>query len=197
MTVKTERKARRGSAKDTKRRRRRWPSRLTLRILTINLAVLLIPVLGLLHLDQYRASLVQSELEALEVQGRAFALSLANVGAIEGEAGEDLLRPVEVRQQMRILFADTGVRARVFNRDGVLVADSFAITGAGAQIEVVSLDNPDATTQVAFDSFIDSLFDWLPQSDNLPAYRENEVQKAYSVKHPYRESQRYAQCGTA
>ena len=132
MTVKTERTAHRGSAKESKRRRRGWPSRLTARILTINLVVLLIPVLGLLHLDQYRASLVESELEALDVQGRAFALSLANVGAIESDTGEDLLQPLKIRQQMRILFTDTGVRARVFNRNGVLVADSFAITGAGA-----------------------------------------------------------------
>ena len=40
-----------------RRRPRGWRSPLTRRILTINVLVLLIPVLGLMHLDQYRDSL--------------------------------------------------------------------------------------------------------------------------------------------
>ncbi len=40
------------------RRRRRLISPLTRRILTLNVLVLMIPVLGLLHLDQYRQSLI-------------------------------------------------------------------------------------------------------------------------------------------
>jgi two-component system sensor histidine kinase ChvG len=54
---------------------------LTRRVLIINMAALLIPILGLLHLDQYRASLIVSELDALKVQAHAFALSLVNVAA--------------------------------------------------------------------------------------------------------------------
>ena len=108
------------------------------------MVTLLIPILGLLHLDQYRASLIASELEALTVQGRAFALSLVNVAALSNESGEDYLNPLATRQQMRVLFSDTGVRARVFSRSGELVADSFALTGAGAEIQVVELVSSDS-----------------------------------------------------
>ena len=42
-----------------------WRSPLTRRILLVNMLVLLIPVLGLLHLEQYRQSLIDSEIEAM------------------------------------------------------------------------------------------------------------------------------------
>ena len=100
----------------TRRRLKGWRSPLTRRVLIINMAALLIPILGLLHLDQYRASLIVSELDALEVQGHAFALSLVNVAALVDETGTDYLHPFATRQQMRVLFSDTGVRARVFAR---------------------------------------------------------------------------------
>ena len=64
-------------------------SPLTRRILTLNVLVLLIPVLGLLHLEQYRDSLVEAELEALNVQGRAFSLSLAGGAVVVSPSGEE------------------------------------------------------------------------------------------------------------
>jgi two-component system sensor histidine kinase ChvG len=45
-------------------RRRRRTSPLLRRILTLNVLALIIPVVGLLYLDQYRDSLITAELEA-------------------------------------------------------------------------------------------------------------------------------------
>jgi len=47
-------------------RRRRRTSPLLRRILTLNVLALIIPVVGLLYLDQYRDSLITAELEALK-----------------------------------------------------------------------------------------------------------------------------------
>ena len=101
-----------GSATGSKRvksarsrhRRRGWRSPLTLRILAINVLVLVIPVLGLLHLDQYRQTLITSELDALRIQGRAFALSLGSAAVETGANGREELVPEQTRSLMRVLL---------------------------------------------------------------------------------------------
>ncbi len=181
MTGKSRRKNEKSRGAATPRTRRRlkgWRSPLTRRVLIINMAALLIPILGLLHLDQYRASLIVSELDALEVQGHAFALSLVNVAALVDETGTDYLHPFATRQQMRVLFSDTGVRARVFARTGELVADSFALTGAGARIQVVELDPPKSGIVTYIGQFYDELRALFPGDQDLPRYEENQTQRA-------------------
>ena len=166
------------SSSKPRRRRRSWRSPITRRILIINMVTLLIPILGLLHLDQYRASLIASELEALTVQGRAFALSLVNVAALSNESGEDYLNPLATRQQMRVLFSDTGVRARVFSRSGELVADSFALTGAGAEIQVVELVSSESGWITRFGHYYESFRALVLGDDDLPPYQERNEQIA-------------------
>ena len=181
MTGKSRKKKdkfRGGSPPRPRRRVRGWRSPLTRRVLIINMAALLIPILGLLHLDQYRASLIVSELDALKVQAHAFALSLVNVAALVDETGTDYLHPLATRQQMRVLFSDTGVRARVFARAGELVADSFALTGTGAKIQVVELDPPESGVVNHIGRFYDSFRALFPGDDDLPPYKENQTQRA-------------------
>jgi len=181
MTGKSRKKKdkfRGGSPPRPRRRVRGWRSPLTRRVLIINMAALLIPILGLLHLDQYRASLIVSELDALKVQAHAFALSLVNVAALVDETGTDYLHPFATRQQMRVLFSDTGVRARVFARAGELVADSFALTGTGAKIQVVELDPPESGVVNHIGRFYDSFRALFPGDGDLPPYEENQAQRA-------------------
>ncbi len=128
---------------ETPSRRRRWKSPLTRRILTVNVLALLIPVIGLLHLDQYRLSLITSELEALETQGKAFALSLGSTAASSGQSAEERLLPDMTRQLMRVLLSGSGIRARAFGLDGELIADSFLLMGSGGQVQVIELPPPD------------------------------------------------------
>lgn len=160
-------------------RRRGWHSPLTRRILLVNVLVLLIPVLGLLHLDQYRQSLVDSELEALRLQGRAFSLSLGSTAVVVDRTGEERLLPEMTRHLMRVLLADTGVRARVFAPGGELLADSFVLTGPGGFVQVVELPPPDDGSLFSrMATIYDRIVEWLPGMDDLPRYKEAAVQRA-------------------
>ncbi len=155
-------------------------SPLTRRILTLNVLVLLIPVLGLLHLEQYRDSLIEAELDALAVQGRAFALSLAGGAVAVSPAGEESIVPESTRQVMRLLLQGSSVRARLFDRSGSLVSDSFRLTGKGGQVHVVELPPPDQGTAVSrtLSRMLDRAIDWLPGVGHLPVYYEAPVQRA-------------------
>jgi len=160
-------------------RRQGWHSTLTRRILLVNVLVLFIPILGLLHLDQYRQSLVASELESLRLQGRAFSLSLGSTAVVVDENGEERLLPEMTRHLMRVLLADTGVRARVFAPAGELLADSFLLTGSGGLVQVIELPPP--SNESFFNELTttyDRVIDWIPGMDDLPRYSEAAIQLA-------------------
>ena len=162
-----------------KPRRRGWVSPLTRRILTLNVLVLVIPVLGLLHLEQYRDSLIESELDALGIQGRSFALSLGSTAVVGTRLGEEHLIPELSRHLMRVLLLDTGLRARIFERSGKLIADSFILTGPGGLVQVIELGPPrDKSILTAAGRLYDRAMDWLPFAEEPPQYSEARVQKA-------------------
>src|SRR5690606_25310863 len=104
-----------------RRRPRGWRSPLTRRILTINVLVLLIPVLGLMHLDQYRDSLIAAEIDSLRIQARAFSLSLGSTAVVATQVGDERLLPEVTRNLLRVLLVDTGVRARILARPGEIL----------------------------------------------------------------------------
>ncbi|MCH8154145.1 MAG: stimulus-sensing domain-containing protein [Proteobacteria bacterium] len=161
------------------RRRRRLISPLTRRILTLNVLVLMIPVLGLLHLDQYRQSLIDAELDALRTQGRAFALSLGSTAVVGTQFGDERLLPEMARHLMRVLLIDSGLRARIFGRSGKLVADSFVLVGPGGLVQVIELPPPPGgSIGAVIERFLDRAFNWLPFVGDLPVYREARVQHA-------------------
>ena len=170
-----------------RRRRRGWRSPLTRRILLLNLAVLVIPVLGLMHLDQYRQSLIEAELEGLQSQGRSVALSLGSTAVFANQAGTERLLPEMTRHLLRVLLADTEVRARIFSPDGNLIADSFVLVGPGGQVTVEELPPPAEDTLFGRSARLyDFLINWLPGLGDLPPYEEALVQRAQD----YQEVQR-------
>lgn len=159
-------------------RRRGWRSPLTLRILAINVLVLVIPVLGLLHLDQYRQTLIASELESLRIQGHAFALSLGSTAVATNVTGQEELVPEQTRSLMRVLLADTTVRARVFARSGPLLADSFVLSGPGGTVQVIELPPADSGHLAVLGRIYDQVVNWLPGKGDLPLYQEAARQQA-------------------
>ncbi len=162
-----------------KPRRHGWVSPLTRRILTLNVLVLVIPVLGLLHLEQYRDSLIESELDALGIQGRSFALSLGSTAVVGTRLGKEHLLPELARHLMRVLLLDTGLRARIFERSGKLIADSLVLTGPGGLVQVIELGPPqDDSIVSAASRLYDQVMDWLPFAEEPPQYSEAMVQKA-------------------
>ncbi len=174
-----ESKGRSQAAKPAKRRRRqRWISPLTRRLLTVNVLVLLIPVLGLMHLDQYRQSLISAEIDALKIQGRAFALSLGSTAVDSGGTSQERLLPEVTRGLMRVLLADLGVRARIFMPSGDLLADSFILQGPGGQVQVVDLAPLDTSFLAGLERFYHRVVNWLPGTGDLPLYGEAALQQA-------------------
>lgn len=154
---------------------RRWGalgSPLTRRILLLNFIALVIPVLGLLYLEDYRDSLIASELEAMRTQGQVFSLSLGATSVVTDQNGNERLVPELTRHQVRLLLKETGLRARLFGpleEGGSLLIDSFALDGPDGAIEVKPLlpvEEPSFTERLL--AFLETAFLWLPGDDPLP-----------------------------
>jgi two-component system sensor histidine kinase ChvG len=129
-------------------------SPLTLRFFAVNLAAPLLLVLGLLFLDQYQDTLIAAELEALDTQGELIAASIGE-GAIVVESDSDarpvftpggtlrVIDPDSARQLLRRLAALAQLRARLFARDGTMIADTRLLQGPGGEVQVLDLPAPD------------------------------------------------------
>jgi two-component system sensor histidine kinase ChvG len=161
------------------RRRRRWLTPLTRRILLLNLVAIAIPVAGLLYLDAYRGSLIRSELKSLRVESELFAGAIAAAG-VPGDLDEERLAPEVVRQTVRRLVEVSKSRARVFATDGGLLADSYRLMGPGGQVQIEIL--PPIRTSETFGDLVAEIYDrivaLLPQRAKLPLYKEAPVQHA-------------------
>ena len=166
----------------SRRRRFRWPrlSPLTRRIIAVNVLPLALLALGFLYLGKFEASLVDQQVDALRKQGEIFAAALAE-GAVldspdEGEESEVLL-PDLARQMMRPLVALTHTPARLFDRDGKLIADSKVLAGPGDAIEVAEL--PPLDTKGPVTRLRNDIYDWiaglLPQRRAYPIYHDGRT----------------------
>jgi len=132
-------------------------SSLSLRILAVNLAAPVLLVLGLLFLDEYEDTLIATELEALRTQGELIAASLGEGAVVVETENADFpsftpngnLRTIQqdtARQLVRRLAGLAQLRARLFDRDGNLIADSRLLQGPGGEVQVVDLPPVDDDT---------------------------------------------------
>jgi two-component system sensor histidine kinase ChvG len=160
-------------------RRRRFLSPLTRRILLLNALAIAIPVVGLLYLDAYRNSLIESELKSLRIEGELFAGALGSSG-VTGDLGEEELGPEFTRKTVRRLVEASKNRARVFLPDGSLTADSYRLMGPGGQVQIEIL--PPIQTSDRLGRLATDVYDWvvglLPPGRKLPVYHEAADQRA-------------------
>lgn len=171
-------------------------SSLTRRILFLNLAALVVMVVGILYINQFRDGLVQARIASLMTQGEIIASAIA-VGAtvetdsitidpeklLELQAGESLapgtgqldsldfpINPERVAPVLRRVLSPTNTRARIFDRDASLLLDSRHLYSRGQILRYglppVAPEEPGILKQV--EKFIIGLF----QRSNLPVYRE-------------------------
>jgi len=147
--------------------RRRRGSALTRRILALNILALAIPVGGILYLDQYRDSLVETKLEALRTEGQLFAAALAETGVVAGTLGDERLMPEIARLTIRRMIDVSANRARLFDQEGALIADSKRLGTAG-QVEMEVLAPPE--TESLASSLINGAYDWVTRL--IPGGRE-------------------------
>jgi two-component system, OmpR family, sensor histidine kinase ChvG len=162
-------------------RRPLWQSPLTRRILAVNIIALVIPVVGLLYLDNYRQNLIQSELELLKTEAKLFSGALAASGVVTGPLGEERLLPETTRQTVRRLVDVSQTRARLFSPDGSMIADSFLLSGPGGVVEMQPLAPLEADDSFLWRAIVGA-YDWiaelLPNGAPLPPYTESSVQSA-------------------
>src|SRR5690554_5686580 len=178
-------RGRQESSAEARRRLPAWRSPLTRRILLINTLVLLIPVLGLLHLEQYRQSLIDSEIEAMRTQATIVALALGSAAIRDGPQGDQQLMQESARQLIRVLLSDISLsaplRARLFSQSGELVADSFMLGGPEAVVRVEELPPPQSRGLAVIrwiEDFYDKNMRRLLYPDALPLYQEQPRQSA-------------------
>ena len=102
-------------------------SRLGGLILILNLISLLILLGGALALNEWRTGLVEARQESLMGQAELLAKVLSDEDYTRGEPTPELNRD----QSAKVLidrFVPEGQRARIFDRDGLLLADSFDVS---------------------------------------------------------------------
>lgn len=155
-------------------------SRLTRRILALNVVPLVVLAGGVLYMGEYHDRLIAAELAALRTQGKIFASALGE-GAVQPlpPDGHEL-RAVAAQQMLRRLVRPVGARARLFTRDGDLLADSRIMTGAGGHVRIEALPPPGETVGILgrVVGAVTRTVDWMPRGGAYPAYRESPTQRA-------------------
>ena len=162
------------------------------RIFVANLLGLLVLIVGMLWLSQHQAWLITAKRESLKVQGEIIAATIAanasvdtdrltfapdRLPEVEGRkapyrddgfvAFELSLRPDRVGPVIRRLIQPShNTRARIYDRDGELIADSDRGSGKPLQRPLASEDER-VRVKTAWTRFMA----WIDSSD-LPVYRE-------------------------
>ncbi len=172
-------------------------SSLTRRIVFLNVAGLLALSIGITFLSQFRAGLIDARVQSLLVQGQIIAGAIAASATVETDSSitidpdkllelqpgesygpsEDALyginfpiNPERVAPVLRRLVSPTKTRARIYDRDGVLLVDSRNLFGRGDVLRF-DLPPPNAEKPSFFERAFIAVRMWLGRGD-LPLYRE-------------------------
>ena len=172
-------------------------SSLTRRIVFLNLAGLVALVFGVMYLSQFRAGLIDARVQSLLVQSEIIAGAIAASATVDntdsitidperllelqaGESygpGEDSMSGIEfpinperVAPVLRRLISPTKTRARIYDRDGVLILDSRNLYGRGDVLRF-DLPPPNAEKPGLMERAFIALRRWFGRGD-LPLYKE-------------------------
>ncbi|HEY5380352.1 MAG TPA: sensor histidine kinase [Pseudolabrys sp.] len=171
-------------------------SSLTRRIVFLNLAGLVALLTGVLYLSQFRAGLIDARVQSLLVQSEIIAGAIAASATVESDAvtidpdrllelqaGESYgppddslsgiefpINPERVAPVLRRLVSPTKTRARIYDRDGVLILDSRNLYGRGDVLRF-DLPAPDAEKPGLMERAFIAMRRWLGRGD-LPLYKE-------------------------
>ena len=168
-------------------------SSLTRRIIFLNVAGLVVLMIGILYLSQFRAGLIDARIQSLMVQGEIIANAVAASGTIDpdgaiidpqrllelqlgesydpsetGSPGLDFpINPVRVAPVLQRLVSPTNTRARIYERDGTFILDSLALY----DVLRFDLPPPESSQPNYIERRLMTLRRWLTRGD-LPTYRE-------------------------
>jgi len=172
-------------------------SSLTRRIVFLNLAGLVALVTGVMYLSQFRAGLIDARVQSLLVQSEIIAGAIAASATVDNtdsitidperllelQAGESYgpsedsmsgiefpINPERVAPVLRRLISPTKTRARIYDRDGVLILDSRNLYGRGDVLRF-DLPPPNAEKPGLMERAFIALRRWFGRGD-LPLYTE-------------------------
>ena len=116
-----------GEAEPRRRLKRFGGSRLGGLILALNLLSLLILFVGALALNEWQRGLIEARQQTLTAQGELLVKVLGDEEITRGDP-QPALDPFKAAELLIDNFIPEGQRARLFDIDGLLVADSYAVT---------------------------------------------------------------------
>ncbi len=116
-------------------------SPITRRILAVNILALVLLVVGLLFVGQYRQSLIDSELAALNIQAKLFAAAIGEA-AVGNRGARQHVQSERARQIVRRLSLTTGTYAQLILANGKVLTDSRMLGGRGGAVQVEDLPPP-------------------------------------------------------
>ena len=156
-------------------------SRLTARIMAIMLFPLAIFLVGLLSLDQYRTTLIQSEFVALERQGFTLARSLALAEAErDRRVARRQLSPETMTHLIPLVGLGSSLRARVFQPNGSLLADTARRSGFQPNVDIRRHRDKSWRQNIRnnLNDMVTTASGWFSPFDELPSYVERRRQRA-------------------
>jgi two-component system, OmpR family, sensor histidine kinase ChvG len=169
-------------------------SSLTRRIIVLNLAGLLVLVVGILYLNQWRAGLIDARVQSLRVQGEIIAAAIAASATVDSDvisinpdrllelqSGNSFsplsyfdptlefpINPERVAPLLRNLVTPTRTRARIYDQGGLMILDSDNIYARG---EVLGKAGEPKEGQGFLADWWNTIMAWVP-GDNFPLYQE-------------------------
>ncbi|MGB3806256.1 MAG: stimulus-sensing domain-containing protein [Erythrobacter sp.] len=135
---------------------------LTARILIVNILPLALLSGGLFYLDTYRTQLIDERFKLARIEAQITAEALAGTTR---ERQEALL--VQIGREQ-------GMRMRMFDPDGVLIADSFALADPVFEFDDIS----DDTWEQRLARWLDRTVDTIVSAEAVTDYVEPEAQEA-------------------
>ncbi|MEM6908056.1 MAG: stimulus-sensing domain-containing protein [Pseudomonadota bacterium] len=135
---------------------------LTARILVVNILPLALLGGGLFYLDGYRTQLINERFKLARIEAQITAEALAGATLDRQEA---LLVQIGKEQSLRL---------RMFDADGEMIADSFALDEPAFEFDDISDDSWDQQ----FARWLDRTVDTIVSAEAVPDYVEPEAQQA-------------------
>jgi two-component system, OmpR family, sensor histidine kinase ChvG len=172
-------------------------SSLTRRIVVLNMAGLLVLVVGILYLNQWRAGLIEARVQSLRVQGEIISAAIAASATVDSDiisidpdrlldaqSGtisplsyfdpnlEFPINPERVAPLLRNLITPTRTRARIYDGQGLLILDSENLYSRGEVLRQAI----DTTKTGGFflSDWWNALISWAP-GGNYPTYQEYQA----------------------
>ena len=149
-------------------------SPLTLRIMMIVVFPTAMFFLGLLHLDQYRSTVLKSEIDALYRQGGTLARSIGMTDAEYSIQARRKISELTVERASQLIASIPDARIRIFQPNGIMISDS--INSSRLSPPIIRVIKREDMVQRGFDAWLRdmvSMFgDFISPRDNVPLYRE-------------------------